>query len=219
MSFDPATYSSLSDLRAGRWHLPVSPEIRELVTRTGELVFDYNHTRPSDHAGLARLLGKILNENSGRAVLKQPITIEYGRHTTIGEGTFINFGVTILDTAEVIIGERCMIGPNCQIITVTHPVDDVQMRNGGWEIAHTVRIGDRVWFGAGVTVLPGVTIGDDAIIGAGSVVTRDIPAGAIAVGNPARVVRYPDAARFERAQLADGLPVDALAGLWESQGK
>ena len=99
--------------------------------------------------------------------------IEYGVNTTIGPNTFINFGVTILDTTTVTIGEWVQIGPNCNLITVTHPVDDYEMRREGWEIAHPITIGNGVWLGASVTVLPGVTIGDNAVIGAGSVVTKD----------------------------------------------
>lgn len=209
MSFDPRTYSSLDDLRAEKWHIPISPEISEHAARIAELVYDYNHTRPTNEEELARLLGEILNPVSGKCFIKQPMIIEYGANTTVGEGAFINFGVRILDTAEVTIGARALLGPNCQIITVTHPVDDAEMRVADWEIAHPVSIGEEAWLGAGVIVLPGVSVGERAVIGAGSVVTRDIPAGAIAVGNPARVVRYPDPARFERSQLPEGVPVDA----------
>ena len=109
--------------------------------------------------------------------------------TFVGEGAYINFNVTILDSAEVHIGDRALIGPNCQLITVGHPVDDVQRRRDAWEQAAPLHIGEDAWLGAGVTVLPGVTIGARSVIGAGSVVTRSIPDDAVAVGNPAKVIR------------------------------
>ncbi len=209
MTFDPQTYSSLDDQRAGKWHVPAAIAIQECIAATAELVYDYNHLRPSQHTKRAELLRKILHPDSKECTIQAPMTIEYGVNTIIGAGTFINFGVTILDTAEVRIGQAALIGPNCQFITVTHPVDDAEMRNGGWEIAQPITIGDRVWCGAGVIVLPGVTIGDDAIIGAGSVVTKDIPSNAIAVGNPAKVIRYQDPTRRERNQLPAGVPITA----------
>ncbi|AKE40301.1 maltose O-acetyltransferase [Corynebacterium kutscheri] len=211
MSFNAWTYSSLQDQREEKWHLPFAPEISEVTARTAELVYDYNHLRPSATKEKQALLSKILAPGSGSCIIKQPMTIEYGVNTYIGEGVFINYGVTILDTAAVHISNRAMIGPNCQFITVTHPVDDTEMRDGGWEIAHPIHIGVGVWLGAGVTVLPGVSIGDYAVIGAGSVVTKDIPAHTIAVGNPARVVRSPQEDRFERSQLPPEVPVHALS--------
>ncbi|AIU29500.1 Maltose O-acetyltransferase [Corynebacterium ulcerans] len=210
MNFDPLNHSTLNDLRRQKWHLPVSAEIREQTERTAELVYDYNHTRPSDSKRLKQLLMHILSPQSEDCTIKQPMTIEYGCNTTVGKDAFINYNVTILDTAEVTIGAHAMIGPNCQLVTVTHPVDDAEMRAGGWEIAHPIAIGDHAWLGAGVIVLPGVSIGQHAVIGAGSIVSKDIPDYAIAMGQPARVVRMPSEASYERSELAAGLPIQGL---------
>lgn len=183
----------------GVWHIPGSGQ----TTITIDLVHEYNKITPSDQDALDRLLRRIIHPASGPCRVQPPMMIEYGVNTTIGPNTFINFGVTILDTTTVTIGEWVQIGPNCNLITVTHPVDDYEMRREGWEIAHPITIGNGVWLGANVTVLPGVTIGDNAVIGAGSVVTKDIPANAIAMGVPARVTRFVDPQRSERDQLRE----------------
>lgn len=117
-----------------------------------------------------------------------------------------------MDSAEVRIGDRSLIGPNCQLITVSHPVDDPEMRRGGWEQARPITIGEDVWLATNVTGLPGITIGDRAVIGAGALVNRDIPADALAVGTPARVLRQLDPDRGERDQLPAEAPVNPWRG-------
>ena len=106
----------------------------------------------------------------------------------MGEGFFANYNLVILDCAPVTFGERVLVGPNCGFYTAIHPLDAAQ-RSSGQESASPITVGDDVWLGGNVTVLPGVTIGNGAVIGAGSVVTRDIPAHVLAVGNPCRVVK------------------------------
>ena len=119
---------------------------------------------------------------------RPPFNVDYGIGLTIGRGTFLNKDFMICGGGYVTIGEDCLIGPRCTIATPNHALD-AATRLAGWEHASPVTIGDNVWFGANVTVTPGVTIGSNSIIGAGSVVTRDIPENVIAVGNPARVIR------------------------------
>ena len=116
--------------------------------------------------------------------------MDYGYQTSIGAGTFINSGAVILDVGRVTIGADVQIGPNVQLLTPTHPLDPEQRRSGA-EAAEPITIGDNVWLGGGVIVCPGVTIGQDTVVGAGAVVTRDLPPGVLAVGNPARVVALP----------------------------
>ncbi|MDO4631391.1 MAG: sugar O-acetyltransferase [Corynebacterium sp.] len=198
---------SLNNLRAGKWHIPTLDGCLQQAAANIDKVHEYNKLRPSDMESRDRMLREILNPNSGWCMIQQPMMIEYGINTTIGEGTFINFGVTILDTAEVTIEENVQIGPNCQIITVGHPVDDYEMRRDHWEIAHPVVLEESVWLGAGVIVLPGVTIGKCAVVGAGSVVTKDVPPFAIVRGVPARVVRYADPEQYERSELPDDVTV------------
>ena len=107
---------------------------------------------------------------------------------SIGDDVFINFNCVILDCASVTIGDRTQIAPSVQLLAADHP-RDAQTRRDLLELAHPISIGSNVWLGAGAIVLPGISVGDDSIVGAGSVVTRDVPSGVLAVGNPCRVVR------------------------------
>jgi maltose O-acetyltransferase len=173
---------------AGDWYLPDDPELAADTQRRFELCAAYNANGgavPVDRAGiLAELLGSV-----GVDVrIRPPFQCDYGRYIRIGEGTFVNFGAVFLDAAPITIGAHVQIGPNVQLLTPTHELD-ADRRREGWEKAEPITIGDNVWLGGGVIVCPGVTIGENTVVGAGAVVTRDLPAGVLAVGNPARVVR------------------------------
>jgi maltose o-acetyltransferase len=174
---------------AGEWYLPFGPELGELRHNASMLAHEFNQLGPTDPARSRGILGQLFGNFPESSFLIPPASIDYGIHTFVGEGAYINFNATILDSAEVHIGDRALIGPNCQLITVGHPVDDVQRRRDAWEQAAPIHIGEDAWLGAGVTVLPGVSIGARSVIGAGSVVTRSIPDEAVAVGNPAKVIR------------------------------
>jgi maltose O-acetyltransferase len=123
-----------------------------------------------------------------KAIILQPFFCDYGKHISVGKRFFANFNFTVLDEAPVTIGDDCFIGPNVSIYTACHSTDPVA-RNTRQEWAKPVCIGNNVWIGGSVTILPGVTIGDNVTIGAGSVVVKNIPSNSIAVGNPARVVK------------------------------
>ncbi len=120
------------------------------------------------------------------AVIRPPFHCDYGFNISLGTGVFLNFNCVILDVVAVGIGDKTQIGPAVQILAADHPRDPA-VRAAGLEFGCPIRIGRNVWIGGGAIILPGVSIGDGALIGAGSVVTRDIPAGAVAFGNPARV--------------------------------
>lgn len=119
------------------------------------------------------------------ATVRPPFHCDYGYNIELGDGVFLNFNCVILDVVRVTIGQGTQIGPGVQILAADHPRDPAQ-RAEGLEWGRPVAIGRNVWIGGGAIVLPGITIGDDAIVGAGSVVTRDVPAGATVMGNPAR---------------------------------
>jgi maltose O-acetyltransferase len=138
---------------------------------------------PAERRGL--LLERLGAVGEG-AVIRPPFHCDYGFNIRLGAGAFLNFNCVILDVVEVTIGDRTQIGPGVQILAADHP-RDAAGRASGLEFGRPVRIGRNVWIGGGAILLPGVTIGDDALIGAGSVVTRDVPAGATAFGNPARI--------------------------------
>ena len=131
---------------------------------------------------------KILGKMEGMPVITAPFYCDYGINTSVGRNFYTNHNVTILDCTKVTFGDNVFIAPNCVFSTAGHAIDSEQ-RGRGLEIALPITVGDNVWIGANVTVLPGVTIGSNTIIGAGSVVNKDIPEGVIAVGNPCKVMR------------------------------
>lgn len=163
-------------------------EIVEARTRCADLCYDFNQCRPSDTKKQKELLEQILGSIKGNAVITAPFYCDYGFNISIGENFYTNHNVTILDGAKVTFGDNVFIAPNCVFSTSGHAIDSEQ-RGRGLEIAWPITVGDNVWIGANVSVLPGVTIGSDTIIGAGSVVNRDIPSGVIAAGNPCKVIR------------------------------
>jgi maltose O-acetyltransferase len=172
---------------AGEWYLPDDPELGAATARRAELCRAYN-CDPLDAAERIALLGQLLGSLGEQAHVRAPFHCDYGTWITIGARTFVNFGAVFLDAAPITIGEDVQIGPNVQLLTPEHELD-TERRRAGWERALPVTIGDNVWLGGGVIVCPGVTIGENTVVGAGAVVTRDLPAGVLAVGNPARVVR------------------------------
>lgn len=121
-------------------------------------------------------------------LIEQPFYCDYGYNIKVGNNFYANFNLVILDEASVTFGDNVFIAPNCGFYTAGHPIDAVE-RNKGLEYARPITVGDNVWIGAGVSVLPGVTIGDNCFIGAGSVVVKDIPPYSLAVGNPCRVIK------------------------------
>lgn len=133
-------------------------------------------------------LRQILGKTGERFLIEPGFRCDYGFNIEIGEDFFANYSLVILDCAPVRFGRNCFIGPQCGIYTAVHPTDPKQ-RAAGLEYARPVTVGNDVWMGGHVTVLPGVSIGDGSIIGAGSVVTRDVPAGVVAAGNPCRILR------------------------------
>ncbi len=163
-------------------------EMEADATRCQELLLRFNATGPTDLNERRAILGELLGQVGDGVAIRPPLYMDYGYQTSIGAGTFINFNCVILDVARVVIGERCQVGPNVQILTPTHPIDPGP-RGDSWEAAEPITINDNVWLGGGAIVLPGVTIGDDSVVGAGAVVTKDLPPRVVAVGNPARVIR------------------------------
>lgn len=135
------------------------------------------------------LLFKLLGIRHGRSIyIEPPFRCDYGKHIEIGDNFYANSGCIIIDVAKVKIGDNVMFGPNVAVITAGHPIHH-EIRNTKFEYGIPVTIGDNVWIGANAVLLPGVHIGDNTVIGAGSVVTKDIPSGVVAVGNPCKPVK------------------------------
>ena len=164
----------------------------DLLTQTQEMCHDYNLLRPSQTAERTALMRRILGKTGQRFKIISPFFCDYGFNIEVGENFFANFNLVILDEARVTFGDNVFIAPNCAFYTAGHPLD-VAQRNAGLEYSLPIRVGNNVWIGGNVCVMPGVTIGDNTVIGAGSVVVHDIPAGVLAAGNPCRVIRQLDA--------------------------
>jgi maltose O-acetyltransferase len=173
---------------AGELYLADDPEIGRELDRAAALSHRLNTMDPTDRAGRRALLTELLGAFGTDSEIRPPFHCDYGYQTFIGARTFANFGLVCLDVATVTIGDDVQMGPNVQLLTPTHPVA-AGPRRDKWEAALPIAIGDNVWLGGGVIVLPGVTIGENTVVGAGAVVTRDLPANVVAVGNPARVIR------------------------------
>ncbi len=148
----------------------------------------YNALPPSDMAGRLKMLVGLLGSVASELLIEQPFLCDYGYNVHVGKNFYANFNLVILDEAPVTFGDNVFVGPNCGFYTAGHPINAAE-RNKGLEYARPITIGNDVWFGAQVAVLPGVTIGDNCVIGAGSVVTRDIPSNSVAAGNPCRVIK------------------------------
>ena len=176
------------DMVSGREYDATHPYLLERLNATKDRIWEYNKMRPSMLKERNELLRGLLGKSDGDTFINQPFYCDYGSNIRVGRRFFANFNFTVLDEALVTIGDDCFIGPNVSIYTACHSTDPVE-RNSRREWAKPVTIGDNVWIGGSVTILPGVTIGSNVTIGAGSVVVKDIPDGCVAVGNPCRVVK------------------------------
>ena len=157
-------------------------------TAAKELCFELNNLRPSMVAERDEIVRRLLGQVGKNCCIESPFHCDYGYNIVAGDNFYMNVGCVILDGARVTFGDNVFVAPHCGFYTAGHPLDH-ERRNAGLEYALPITIGNNVWIGAQVCVLPGMTIGDNSVIGAGSVVTKDIPAGVLAAGNPCRVIR------------------------------
>ena len=171
---------------AGDLYLADDPVLADESRRARALTRSFNAS--ADDEERRRILAQLLGSLGEDTEVRPPLYCDYGHHLSIGARTFVNFGLVALDVAPIKIGDDVQMGPYVQLLTPTHPLEP-ELRRAKWEAAEPITISDNVWLGGGVIVCPGVTIGADSVVGAGAVVTRDIPAGVLALGSPARVVR------------------------------
>lgn len=150
--------------------------------------FEYNNIKPSKIEERTEVMRQILGKTGNQFLIEQPFICDYGYNIEIGENFYSNHNLVILDANKVKFGNNVFIAPNCGFYTAGHPLD-YEARNKGLEYAKPIEVGNNVWIGGNVVVLPGVSIGDNVVIGAGSVVTKDIPSNSVAVGNPCRVIK------------------------------
>lgn len=161
--------------------------VKERV-KAKDLCYEYNNLKPSQEKERKEVLKKLLGNTKENFLIEQPFICDYGYNIEIGENFYANHNLTILDCNKVKFGDNVFIAPNCSFYTAGHPLD-VETRNKGLEYAKPIEVGNNVWIGGNVVVLPGVKIGDNVVIGAGSVVTKNIPSNVLAVGNPCKVIR------------------------------
>ena len=173
---------------AGQLYRADDPEIAADGLHVALLLQRYNASSPAEPERRTAMLRELLGAVGEGTVLRPPLQCDYGYQTTIGARTFANWGLVLLDVARISIGDDVQLGPGVQLLTATHPVEPGPRRDK-WEAAEPITLGDNVWLGGGVIVLPGVTVGADTVVGAGAVVTGGLPTGVVAVGNPARIVR------------------------------
>lgn len=178
--------SEKDKMLAGELYRASDPELVAERQRCRSLLQAFN-TEPDGERRLS-VLRELLGHVGTGAFIQPPFACDYGSNVSMGDNVFINFNAVILDCAAVIIGDGTQIGPGVQLLAADHP-RDAETRRHLLELGRPISIGSNVWIGGAAIVLPGVTVGDDSIIGAGGVVTRDIPAGVLAFGNPCRVVR------------------------------
>lgn len=170
---------------AGELYVAKGAELAADARRVADWMDRYNASIARTQQDYPALLREMLAAVGEGSYIRPPFHCDYGYNISLGAGVFLNFNCVILDVVRVAIGDGTQIGPGVQILTADHPRDPAQ-RRAGLEFGRPVNIGANVWIGAAAIILPGVTIGDDAVVGAGAVVTRDVRAGAIVVGNPAK---------------------------------
>lgn len=167
---------------------------KELISereKAKDLCYEYNNLQPSKIEARNEIMKKILGTIKGEFLIEQPFVCDYGYNIEVGENFYANHNLIILDGSKVKFGDNVFIAPNCGFYTAGHPLD-AKTRNEGWEYSKPIVVGDDVWIGGNVVVVPGVTIGSNTVIGAGSIVTKDIPSNVVAAGNPCRVIKSID---------------------------
>lgn len=175
------------------------PELLDIIARGRRLLQKYNHTSATEMDQKRQILKKLLGGIGHNVHIDTPFYCDYGRHVFIGNQVIIGMNCTFVDNNHITIGDFTMIAPDVKLYTATHPLAAAERIRTDWgehdtgnfyhTSAHPITIGEKVWIGGGVTILPGVTVGDECVIGAGSVVNKDIPPGSLAAGNPCKVIR------------------------------
>ncbi len=176
-------------LHSGKVYYPSSEEIMTEQLGYLDKLYDFNMTRPSELPLREKMLKEMFAEIGENCYIEPPFHANWGgHHVHFGNNVYANFGLTMVDDTHIYVGDCTMFGPNVVVATAGHPINP-ELRAQAYQFNMPVHIGRNCWIGAGALIMPGVTIGDNTVIGAGSVVTKDIPANVVAVGNPCKVLR------------------------------
>lgn len=179
----------IEQMHSTNLYLPTGEDLLSRQAACMELMYEYNHTRPSQTKRRNELLKEMFAEIGEDCYIEPPFRANWGgHHVHFGKNVYANFNLTLVDDTHIYVGDYTMIGPNVTIASAGHPILP-ELREQALQYNVPVHIGKNCWLGAGVIVLPGITIGDNTVVGAGSVVTKDLPANVVAVGNPCRVLR------------------------------
>lgn len=177
-------------MHSGELYDPADGDLMSIQMPCADICWEYNQLRPSDFEGQQALLKRMLGDVGEGCYITPPFYANWGgKHLHLGDHVYSNFGLTIVDDTHIYVGDHTEFGPNVTIATAGHPILPELRGSLALQYNLPVHIGRNCWIGAGAVIMPGVTIGDDTVIGAGSVVTKDIPSGVVAVGNPCRVMR------------------------------
>lgn len=180
--------STYEEMKSGGIYFCDDTELMAYQADCMEAQYDYNSTRPHEHKRRSEIMKRMFAQVGEGCYFEPPIRASWGIHTHFGKNVYANFNLTLIDDTDIYIGDNVMFAPNVVVSTAGHPIlPELRERVAQFNIP--IHIGSNVWIGASTVILPGVTIGDNTVIGAGSVVTRDIPANVVAVGNPCRVLR------------------------------
>ena len=180
--------SEKEKMLAGKLYNANNEQLIEDRYKAKDICFEYNNLKPSDLVNRDKVIKKLFAKTGENIIVDQNFWCDYGYNIFTGENFYMNHNCVILDGAKVEFGDNVFIAPNCCFYTAGHPID-YETRNSGLEYAKPIKVGNNVWIGGSVAVLPGVTIGDNTVIGAGSVVNKDIPPNSVAVGNPCKVIK------------------------------
>ena len=181
--------TNLEKMHATMLYDPADGDIMAEQTACLDRLYDFNHTRPTEMEKRQALMKEMFAEVGEGCYVEPPFHANWGgKHVHLGKFVYANFGLTMVDDTHIYVGDYTLFGPNVVVATAGHPIDP-ELRARGLQYNAAVHIGKNCWIGAGALIMPGVTIGDNTVIGAGSVVTKDIPSGVVAVGNPCRVMR------------------------------
>ena len=180
---------NIERMKNGRIYNPGDEEIAKTQFQCLDKLYEYNNTKPSDLQKREELLKEMLGAMGKNCYIEQPFRANWGgKHLFLGDNVYVNSNLTAVDDGNIYVGDNVMFGPNVIIATASHPIEP-NLRKKGYQFNLDVHIKNNVWIGAGVIIVPGVTIGENTVIGAGSVVTKDIEANVVAVGNPCKVLR------------------------------
>lgn len=175
-------------LHTGELYLPTDETIVAEQTACLELLYDFNQTRPREQKKRRELLQKMFGKIGPNCYIEPPFHANFGgKHCYFGDHIYANFNLTVVDDTYIHVGDHTMFGPNVTLATSGHPILP-ELRQAGYQHNQAIHIGKNCWLGAGVVVLPGITIGDNTVVGAGSVVTKDLPANVVAVGDPCKIL-------------------------------